>query len=185
MKDWLTDRAREFASLRGTHVESWVGVEWALREDVPGTGPQFHDPSVPFLQLWGLQAVLADGQGVSVGTYQHDTDFGLWIDPWADFRGKLQDERLWTGSTRWRALTELPTGHVDEVTVVVDEGVLAEVLLRIAGRPLLLMAGEASETEEGGLTFLRLDESVLAFTDPAAADLIPWNPPRQRLAQTP
>jgi hypothetical protein len=126
-ESWRADRAREFAELRGRHVTSWIGVEFALREDVPGIGPQFHDPQVPCLQLSGLQAMLDDGGLFTVGTYEHyvrDAVCGLWRHQ--EFDGRIQE--------------------VDEVTVYGDEGVLAEVLLVIGGRPLLLMAGELYET---------------------------------------
>lgn len=40
--------------------------------------------------------------------------------------------------------------------------------------PPLLLAGEAYEYRGDNLYFCRLDESVLAFTDPAVVDTIPW-----------
>lgn len=184
-ESWRADRAREFAELRGRHVASWIGVEFALREDVPGIGPQFHDPQVPCLQLSGLQAMLDDGGLFTVGTYEHyvrDAVCGLWRHQ--EFDGRIQDPSRWAdpgGGTRWRVLSELPAGPVDEVTVYGDEGVLAEVLLVIGGRPLLLMAGELYETWTDDLEFHRLDESVLVFTDPAAAELISWSTPRRGL----
>ncbi|WP_330277594.1 hypothetical protein OG205_19185 [Lentzea sp. NBC_00516] len=175
--------AREFTALRGRRVESWVGVEWALRADVPGSGPQFHDPEVPCLQLWGLQAVLGDGL-FSICTFDEEAVSGLWRNRHEEFEAKLQDSVLWDepgDCTRWRALSELPVGPIDEVTVYGDEGVVAEVLLVIGGRPLLLIAGELYETWTDDLEFHRLDESVLAFTDLAAADRVAWSTPRQDL----
>lgn len=161
-------------------------MEFALREDVPGSGPQFHDPKVPCLQLWGLQAVFDDGGLFTVGTYEHyvrDAVCGLWRNQ--EFDGRVQDPERWddpVGGTRWRVLSELPVGLVDEVTVYGDDGVLAEVLLVLGGRPLLLMAGELYETWTDELEFHRLDESVLVFPDPAAAELISWITPRRGLA---
>ncbi|RZS44976.1 hypothetical protein EV193_101857 [Herbihabitans rhizosphaerae] len=161
---------REFASLRGRRVDAWDGVEMALREN----GPQFEDPRVPCLQLLSVRASLDDDSAVSVTTYQNDAVFGLVV------RSEAQlDEGHWDGIYRVRQLTELPTGRVEQVAVVVDEGVLAEVRLLIDARPLLLMAGELHETVTGDLVFHRLDESVLAFTDPAAADRVSWTPPRR------
>ncbi|MFC9432439.1 hypothetical protein [Nocardia sp. NPDC057030] len=173
-ENWLAERSREFASLRGMSVESWVGVEMALREDVGGSGPQFEDPEVPCLQLWGLRASFRNGSVLSVRTYQDDARFGLWAN-----QEYVRDEELWEGIYRRRSLTELPTGHVDQVTVFVDEvdAVLAEVHLQIGQRPLLLIAGEIDETSRGGLVFHRLDESVLAFTDPAAVEDVLWSSP--------
>lgn len=177
-------RAREFADLRGRRVESWAGVEWALREDVPGSEPQFQDPAVPCLQLWGLQAVLDGGELFSVCTYDHDTLCGLWRNRHAEFEAKLQNAGMWGEpghGTRWRALGELPVGPVEQVTAYADHDVLAEVSLTVGGRPLLLVAGELYETWADELEFHRLDESVLAFTDPRAADEVSWDWPRRDL----
>lgn len=180
MDEWVVARSRDFASLRGRRVESWVGVEMALRESVPGGGPQFDDPEVACLQLWGLQAFLDDGGVLSVTTHQDDDVFGLWPRPRPE--PKIQDGGLWDGIYRWRPLAELPTGKVEYVAAFLDEGLLAEVGLRIDARPLLLVAGELEETFGGGLLFQRLDESVLAFTDPAAAVHAPWTTSRRGLA---
>ncbi|MFI6099493.1 hypothetical protein ACIA8G_28385 [Lentzea sp. NPDC051213] len=187
-ESWRAGWAGDFADLRGRRVESWVGVEWALREDVPGSGPQFHDPAVPCLQLWGLQAVFDDGGLFSICTYDDEAVSGLWRNRSEEFDAKLHDSSRWAedgGVTRWRALRELPVGEVEEVTAYADEGQLAEVLLVIGGRPLLLMAGELYETWEDELEFHRLDESVLAFTDPAAAERVPWTPSRQDWSRAP
>lgn len=183
---WTAARAQEFAELRGRRVESWVGVEWALREDVPGSGPRFLDPAVPCLQLWGLQAVLDGGGLFSVCTYDNDTLCGLWRNRHADFETKLQNPRRWDEpghGTSWRALSELPVGQVEQVTAFADHGMLAEVSLMIGGRPLLLVAGELYETWEDTLDFHRLDESVLVFTDLGAAEGISWKPPRTGLVR--
>ncbi|HEX5116973.1 MAG TPA: hypothetical protein VFW65_17415 [Pseudonocardiaceae bacterium] len=167
---WVAERSREFESLRGRRVESWVGVEMALREDVTGHGAQFVDPEVPCLQLIRLHATLEDGSTMGVTTYQDDAEFGLRACPGA----QVLDADRWAGIYRWRPLTELPVGQVDEVTVFVDDCVLAEVGLRIGARPLLLIAAELAETPTGRLSFRRLDESILAFTDPASANQVPW-----------
>lgn len=159
---------QDFAALRGSRVDSWSGVEMALRE----TGPQFEDPEVEFLQLLGLRA--SGDTPWTVGTYQHDTAWGLWLgaDP------AISDDVCWTGIYRWRELPELPTGVIDHVDVVVEDELVAEVSLRFGTRTLLLMAGEVHETMTGGLSYHRFDESVLAFTNPAAADRVPWVPAR-------
>ena len=163
---WVADRAREFAALRGRRIERWQGVEMALRD----AGPQFTDPACPFLQLHTLRAHLA-GTSVDVGTYQDDTSFGLWLRPRTAVR--MPDD----GSYRARELPELPAGPVDEVDVRLEGGTLAEVRFAIGGRPLLLVAGEVYEDWDK-LRLVRFDESVLAFTDPAAADELPWEPSR-------
>ena len=159
--DWLNERVREFTALRGRTVRTWTGVEMAFFEDPP----RFEDPRAPFLQLLNLDATL-DGEALSIVTYQDDDAWGLWTQPPG------------TGSSggiyRERHLPELPTGRIDDVTVRLEHGILAEVLLHVGSRPLLLLAGEAYEERGDNLYFCRLDESVLAFTDPAAAATVPW-----------
>jgi hypothetical protein len=171
--EWAARLSREFAALRGRRVESWVGVEMALRESGADGLPQFEDPTIPFLQLWGLQALLAGGGALRVGNDQDDDRWGLWPRPGADIR--FEAEAVWDGIYRRRPLTELPTGRVEQVTTLVDDGLLTEVGLRINGRPLLLIAGEVREMPRGGLRFHRLDDSVLVFTDPAAAARVRWH----------
>ncbi|GAB1509077.1 hypothetical protein [Actinophytocola sp. KF-1] len=159
--DWLNERVREFTALRGRTVRTWTGVEMAFFEDPP----RFTDPRAPFLQLLSLDATL-DGEVLSIVTYQDDDAWGLWTQPpGPSFNG---------GIYRERHLAELPTGRIDDVTVRIEDGVPAAVHLVIGTRPLLLLAGEAYEDRGDDLYFCRLDESVLAFTDPAAAATVPW-----------
>lgn len=168
-------------SLRGRRVDSWVGVEMALwgAPDDDGSDPQFGGLEVPCLHLLGLQASRDHGGVVSVTTYQDDVFFGLLPSLEAKF---ADGGRPWEGIYRWRPLTELPTGRIEHVAVFADEGVLAEVHLRIGGQPLLLVAGELDGTPADGLLFHRLDDSVLAFTDLAAVEHAIWTSSRQDLA---
>ncbi|MFD4676650.1 hypothetical protein ACFWNN_43510 [Lentzea sp. NPDC058450] len=186
LETWTAERVQEFADLSGQTVKAWIGVEFALREDVPDAGPHvYHDPAVPCLQLWGLQAHLADNTRFGISNYQNDDHFGLHHPQEPDFDARLQNPDWWREpfqGTRWRELPELPTGRIEEATVLGDEGMVAEVHLLIGGRPLWLIAGELEETWEGTLEFHRLDESVLAFTDPADVERISWRPPRAGLA---
>ncbi|GIE86007.1 hypothetical protein [Actinoplanes regularis] len=172
--DWLTDQIRKFDQLRGRRIESWTGVEMALREDVGGS-PRFEDATVPFLQLAPLTARLDDGTFFTVDTDQGDRSWGLLPNPGAP--GTSTDPG---GIFRLRSLPELPLGEVDAVSAFLDDDVLAEVLIRIQGRSLLLMAGEVYEQWDGGLSFVRHDESVLVFTDPSAAESIDWLPERRK-----
>lgn len=168
----------EFAELRGRRIASWTGVEMALREEGPGGGPQFEDPAVPCLQLTLVGAQLVDGVFVTVSTYWSGARCGLWLR--REFGPAPDWARLTGGIYRVRTLPELPAGRVDDVTVVLDDdGAVVEVVLHVEGRPLLLMAGEVEETPRGGLRFLRRDESVLVFADPAAADPVDWIPSRR------
>ncbi|MBB3100384.1 hypothetical protein FHR83_008106 [Actinoplanes campanulatus] len=180
---WTAERVREFAQLRGQQIKSWAGVEMALREEGPGGVPQFDDPVVPCLQLDPLVALFDDGGFVTVGTYESDTACGLWLRRAAtDQSSNWEDET--DGIYRTRALPELPTGIIDDVSAFLDDGVLAEVVLQIQGRPLLLMAGELRESMQGSLVFTRRDESVLVFTDPSTATSVDWVPERRGLIRS-
>jgi hypothetical protein len=179
---WIAERVRGFGQLSGQKISAWTGVEMALREEVAAGGPQFEDPAVPCLQLLTLGALLGDGTFVTVGTYQDDSAWGLWL------RRAASDYSAdnWAGTGgiyRMRTLSELPTGEVDSVSTFLDEEVLAEVVLHIQGRPLLLMAGELYESAQERLVFTRCDESVLVFTDPSAAESVDWVPERRGLIQ--
>jgi hypothetical protein len=174
----MADRVQEFDHLRGRQVKAWSGVEMALREGVAATtGPQFEDPKVPCLQLLALRATLGDGTFTTVSTYQDDHAWGLWLGQEPSYNSAHR-----SGIYRMRALPELPTGEVDGVSVVLDEDVLAEVVLSIQGRSLLMMAGEVYESAHDRLRLVRLDESVLVFTDPLAAESVDWIPERRRPA---
>ncbi|MFD0973036.1 hypothetical protein ACFQ3X_30935, partial [Plantactinospora endophytica] len=61
--------------------------------------------------------------------------------------------------------------------------ILAEVVLHVQGRSLLLMAGELYESAQQRLVFTRCDESVLVFTDLSAAESVDWVPERRELTQ--
>jgi hypothetical protein len=179
---WTAARVREFAQLRGRQITSWIGVEMALREEGADGGPQFADPAVPCLQLLTLRASFADGTLVTVGTYQDDCGWGLWLrDAASDHSAGLADA---AGIFRMRVLSGLPTGEVGSVETFLDVGVLAEVVLRVQGRPLLLIAGEMHEDIQARLVFTRCDESVLVFTDPLAAESLDWVPERRGLIQS-
>jgi hypothetical protein len=146
--------------------ESWSGIEMALP-----------DHTVPCLQMLVLGLSFGDGTLVDVGTYQDDDVWGLRLRPGTGHGTADRD-----GIYRSRVLSELPTGGIDDVSAVVEDGVLAEVVLRIDGRPLLLMAGEGYETTADRVRMVRLDESVLVFIDPSAADSLGWTPPRRPAA---
>lgn len=171
IENWVRDQAAVFLALRGRVVGSWQGVEMAVRGGDEGE-PEYDGPDVPNLQLLLLDAVMVDG-AVSVGTYQNDCYFGIWAEPGARRAGDG-----WGRGYRRRALTDLPTGPVQEVSVYLDGEILAEVSLRIADREVLLVAGESEEGWSGELTWRRLDESVLVFTDPAAVAKVRWVPGR-------
>jgi hypothetical protein len=173
---WLADRIAEFDRLRGSQIESWSGVEMALREETAECGPQFADPAVPCLHMLVLNVRLGGNTQATVHTCQDDDVWGLRLGESAD-----STTAEWTGIYRLRELSSLPIGEIDDVSVVIDEGVLAEVILCIRGRPVLLMAGEVYEAGRDRLRLVRLDESVLVFTDLSAAESADWHPQRLRL----
>lgn len=125
------------------------------------------------LQLTRLELMFGIQHGCTIHTYQDDTEWGLQLTPDRQREGP----REWEGIYRQRAL-DLPLGRIDSVDVRIDEDTLAEVTLRFAEAELLLIAGEVWENFDGTLDFHRYDESVLVFTDPAAASALVWIPPR-------
>jgi hypothetical protein len=172
VRDWLSLQQTAFEALAGQTLTHWEGVETALRDTTP-TGPQFTDTEVPLLQLVRLDLTIDVHHRCTIHTYQDDTVWGLQLTP-DQPRAASQD---WDGIYRQRSL-DLPLGRIDSVDVRMDEDTLAEVTLRFAQAELLLIAGEVWPNFDGTLDFHRYDESVLAFTDPAAASALVWIPPR-------
>jgi hypothetical protein len=171
VRAWLSLQQASFEALAGQTVTHWEGVEMALRESTP-TGPQFADVAMPFLQLVRLDLKVGAHPGCTIDTYQDDSEFGLQLTP-----PQPLEPRDWDGIYRHRAL-DLPFGTIGSVDVRVEEGTLAEVTLRFSDAEMLLIAGEASEEWDGTLSLHRYDESVLVFTDLAAARALTWIPPR-------
>jgi hypothetical protein len=175
-RDWLLLQQTAFEALAGQTVTCWEGVEMALRDTTP-SGPQFIDAEVPLLQLVRVDLTIDAHHRCTIHTYQDDsqddTAWGLQLAP----DKPRADPRDWDGIYRQRSL-ELPVGRIDGVDVRIDEDTLAEVTLRFAEAELLLIAGEVWENFDGTLDFHRFDESVLAFTEPAAASALVWIPPR-------
>ncbi|GIE76593.1 hypothetical protein Aph02nite_25430 [Actinoplanes philippinensis] len=171
MRDvWPAALAAAFSALRGRSIEAWQGVEMSVRGGDEGV-PEY--ATEPCLQLFLLEMVCASGPAVTIGTCQDDLGFGLRAEP-----GTIRAGDDWGRGFRRRTLTELPTGLVQDVEVYRDGDVLAEVRIRFAERELLLMAGESDEGWAGELTWRRLDESVLVFTDPGEAERVSWMPSR-------
>ena len=111
-----------------------------------------------------------------VTTYQDDDDFGLAIGA----SGTWPADEPGAGY-RLRAVPELPTGEVHAVSISLDDGLLAEVTLRVEDQEVLLVAGEAAEDHSGRLVWHRLDESVLVFTRPCDVEAMSWIPARTSL----
>ena len=177
MTGWLQARVDEFTALRGMVVRSWSGVEMAVRGG-DGDRPEFDGPDVPCLQCWQLSADLSSGRRVVVGTYQDDGYWGLRPDvaPAGNDRPGVP-----APGYRSRALPEVPTGRITDVDVVIEGQILAEVAVHIGAQGVLLIAGEA----DGRLWWRRLDESVLVFTNPIAAERMIWAPARTQPTAAP
>ncbi|WP_041832153.1 hypothetical protein [Actinoplanes sp. N902-109] len=176
ISDWLRDQTAAFLAMRDQAVVSWHGVEMAVRGGDDEGIPEYDGPDVPCLQLLVLDAVNSEGQAVTITTYQNDMTFGMWVNP-----GAIGDREDWGCGYRRRTLTELPAGPIREVEVYLDDCVVAEVRFHIGDRELLLIAGELREDWSGRFEWYRLDESVLVFTDPGAAEALQWVPRRGTL----
>jgi hypothetical protein len=162
-----------FEDLLGLTVTSWNGREWAIRTgDEPDSESQFEDPTVPCLQFLTLFPVIESGLLARIVSEQQDDGWGLAMDHenWIA-RGSA-------GAVRERESLSLPTGQIESVDVRVEDALISEVLLRIGGTELLLVAGEVGDAWGEPLQWHRFDEEVLAFLDPSDADRIDWIPPR-------
>jgi hypothetical protein len=133
--------ARAFDRLRGSSIVSWIGVEMAFRE--VGVKPaQFKDAAVPLRQFSRLEMVLRDGRRHRVSTYQNDTAFGLLVQEIADADDDLR-RHAWDAIYRTQEPSDLPTGLIDQLTPVMEDGELEEVLLSIEAEPLLAPRGRS------------------------------------------
>jgi hypothetical protein len=176
--DWIGRNITAALLMASLEIASWEGEEWALESDdrdepTAWAGPE--DARTPY--SW-LRARSDRGDAV-VDVYQDDAVFGLSFVPVRDPQLPRSD----AGSRRARRDIPLVTGPVHQVEVVYDTvveggvcpGLVTEVLLHGDDRSTLLIAAEAYSRSEWHL----YDESVVALTDPAAADALEWLPGRQ------
>ena len=169
------EQARGIERLLGRTVTSWVGIEMAILETGTDGAPVFEDDRVPCLQLMRLTATLDTDETFAFVTAQNETEFGLWRVPDSQAFATDDPQSIY----RQRVLVDLPTGDITKTSIRSSEaGDIAEVELHFGDSALLLIAGEVWEERGDALSFHRFDESVLAFTDPSAADRINWIPPR-------
>lgn len=163
MSEWVELQTTFLRTLTGCEVVRWQGIEMALREAGPSGIPDWRDASAPFLQLYRLDAVLADGREISITTYQNDDRWGLyWTDALPMSRLRRDEPN---GIFRLPGLDTLPKGKIRAVSVVLDEGDIAAVTLDVAGRNVRLWAGEVYEQNDGSLQVVPMDESVLVQVD--------------------
>lgn len=164
--------------LAACDVRSWEGEEWGLEsgpDDHPLTWSEPDAARTPY--AW-LRARCTDRDAV-ISIYQEDASFGLCFIPTHTPGLPASDE----GSLRSRRDIPLSRGRLHRVDVVYDtlaeadysHGLLTEVLLHADTSSTLLIAAEAYAPHEWHL----YDESVVALTDPSAADTLPWIPERR------
>ena len=171
---WLRKVGQRFVDLGGTSITGWSGIEVALRDLGDDDRPQFEESEALFSQLLSLDVDHGAGRS-RVTCSQNDDVFGLCIEPVT----KEGDDGP-VGILRSSAGFDAPVGVVEDVMVTVEEAVIAEVGLTVAGRQMLLIPGEVEEGQRSRLTMRRLDESVLLFPDAVAAEGLAWVPPRHR-----
>jgi hypothetical protein len=164
MNDWVEEQVASFRRLEGQTVVQWIGVEMALRESGQDGFPHWEDESVPMLQLSRIDLALAGGNSAKIVTYQNDDRWGLSRrDELPPVFSRRPDE---TSIFRTRELSELPVGKILGVLVVTDEGEdIAEVQLSIAGHDVRMRAGEVRENNDGTLSIIGMDESILLQVD--------------------
>ncbi|GAB5520216.1 MAG: hypothetical protein RhofKO_24670 [Rhodothermales bacterium] len=179
MDRWSNLMVQDICSLRGSYVDKWIGAETAIIEGNETEPSQFVHSDVPCIQVGALYLRFREREPMKFTTYQDDDIWGIRIS-----RVENNDELVPRSASghlpfRTRHLPDLPAGHLQDVTVTSDgsSGVIAEVVLNIEGQDILLVAGEIYEMWDGGVEFARLDESILLFPDPKAAQLIEWRNP--------
>jgi len=168
MNDWVKDQITQFRQLVGQTVVRWTGIEMALRESGPDGLPQWEDESVQFLQLDRLDLVLEGADYVRIVTYQNNDRFGLSCQnelppmnetpPLPEFNSELMEASIF----RTREFNAIPTGRIQNVHVVMDDCEdISEVHFWISGHCVVLRAGEFHESNDGTLTLVGMDESIL------------------------
>lgn len=163
MQAWVERQTDFLRALAGCEVTCWRGIEIALREAGPSGLPDWRDAHAPFLQLGRLDAVLADGRVASIIPYQNDTRWGLCR---TDSLLALQAREVEPTSVfRILTLDAVPRGVIRGVSVLLNEGDIAEIRLDVGGREVRLWAGEVHEQADGPLRVVPMDEGVLVQVD--------------------
>lgn len=172
-KPWLAEQIAAFNALAGVEVTQWRAEEMALDEDPV----VWHHPSVPMLQLSLLGGVFSGAERV-IRSVQGFDGCGLvflsldasnnWLNPPGtpdSQRLSPTEHRALDSIFRARHLVELPLGSISNVTVSVENGLVASVAFTVAGRRVSLVAGEVHAQFDGTFTIGILDESLLVQVD--------------------
>lgn len=170
-RNWWSRQSAKFEALVGRSITGWSGDEMAVLEET-ASAPADWGEGLPFKQLLKLEIQIGPERWV-VKTYQDDASWGLSVDS-----GGIGPE-FDTAGYRRLAEIDLPVGVVEDVRAAVEDGILTEVALTVAGRQMLLIAGEVEPEMDGSMSFCRFDESVLIFPEAADANALDWRPPRQ------
>ncbi len=167
VEGWLSEQIEKIRNLQGQTVTRLVAVEMAFRGGEGDGPPQFDDPALPFLQVCALYLHLGSGETVKFVTYQNDGAFGLELTSEAEPWETKPDAGSHDSIYRTRELSSFPTGLIRSVDVVRDsDGEISEVLLDISGETILMVTGEVYEREDGKLSVVKGDESILLFRQP-------------------
>lgn len=175
---WITRNIAAALLFASYDILTWEAEEWALESGVDDEALAWADPTGPRTPYAWLRAK-SHASDTVISSYQDDANFGLCFIPTADFRLPDSDE----GSLRSRRDIPLTRGRINRVEVVYDTeveggsapGLLTEVVLHGDTTATHLIAAEAYSRDEWHL----YDESIVALTDPTAADALKWFPARR------
>lgn len=180
---WITANISQALLLASMTVASWEGEEWAVESGPDDSPTAWADDDAARKPYAWLRAVGADGDA-AIGGYQDDGVFGLCFVGDTEFRLPESD----TGSLRSCRDIPLVRGRINQVEVAYDTvveggrapGLVTEVLLHGDDASTMFIAAEAYSRDEWRL----FDESVVALTDPTAADALDWIPARRTWRST-
>jgi len=161
MSHYHTQLIRKFESLIGATISDWSGVEMALTEGCEG-GEIWEHLSVPYLQMFVIEATLVSGNCFRIYTDQADTIWGLSIREGPLARGV---ELELSGIYREGDLSYLPRGHVEDVEVTIADGLIRCVTIIIGVSKIQFLPGEVYEEPNGNFRIVMQDESVLVQLD--------------------
>lgn len=175
---WMTHNIAEGLLLASRELLEWEGLEWALESDDDDEPLLWASPDSGRVPFDWLRAIGLDLDTV-IHSYQDDGVFGL------SFVGGFEPQLPEFTDQCLRPRRDIPLagGAVQAVEIVYDTsaeegqapGVVTEVLLHGLSSSTLLIAAEAYSRAEWRL----YDESVVALSDPSAADSLDWIPSRQ------
>jgi hypothetical protein len=163
MLPYVQQMIRRFEMFTGGGIAGWSGVEMALTEGRKG-GEMWDDLSVPYLQMFYIDAAMVDGARIRISTHQTDDIWGLTVSETAEKAGGESD---WQGIYRERVLDYLPCGDIKDVEVATANGLIDRVSLSIGSSNLQLSSGEVYPDGDETFHVVMQDVSVLVQVDDA------------------